>query len=916
MPETAAVFQGAAPEPENEVYSEANHLIRLESAINDTASFQLVLNIGLGTASIWGITVGDLKNGAQTIPAERVQIYREGWVRVDEYPSWYLRLTPNVKESREFADVLIPLSSPKGALPIDLQPGRHEVIWVEIRVPPGTEPGNYRSVMRVTPRNGQVRELNLSLTVWPFAVPQTRHLSVVTGLETKELLRQHLEVNGRPYAPAMLSFDDPAYARATQIIDGTMHLLHEHRCSPMLRDVHPIRRAGAAGQLELDWADYDRLVAGVIDGSAFEDRAAAPAWPFPVNDHDPPAENYGGWDSQAYEHVLVDYLTQCVAHFAQRGWLDRHFFWMAMPGEPRGVQYQRYHQLGQIVRGVDERIRLLCHLTPQPMTAYGWRNDPFIDLANFVNIWCPPASLSDPEELARQKASGKDVWLWPDQPPYAGSLSLIAPPNDARSLAWQAYRFGLSGVLIPAIAAWETDGAPRAAGSDSTILWPGKPYGLSEPIPSIRLKRLLRGIQDYEYLWLLEQNGRPAIAKIIASDLFAYGGTKCYGEHFLDSLPLGWATDGAAWSLARRLMARELISAMQSDAKTAAAGENISAFEQQIEWARLTRGVRQVRTSVEGLRVQINEKDLAAPIEVQATVSVFNARQEPFSGSITLAQAPEGWSNGEASQPIEHLEPLHQTRRLVRAKTAAIKANSDGVFPLALALGVGEEKISTTGRLCVLTSQRVARPPRIDGKLDEWPLGVENVAGDFVLVGALDVPRQNRPTPDRPAAGTNVFVCNDGQYLYLGFNCMDDAMKDRYLARSNNVNYDALWPTGEDMLEIVLDPTGRAMAPGDIYHIVVKGNGAVVAERGVPCLEQVADCRPWSAAVVAAVDDQTQPNRWTAEVRIPLSALGERAAVWGINFGRFHARRGEYSSWSGARRYLYSPVTLGNIRLE
>src|SRR5687767_3794713 len=138
------------------------------------------------------------------------------------------------------------------------------------------------------------------------------------------------------------------------------------------------------------------------------------------------------------------------------------------------------------------------------MTDYGWRNDPFINLSDFVSIWAPPASLSDPQELARQKASGKQVWLWPDQPPYAGSLSLIAPANDARTLPWHAYRFGLSGVLIPAITQWSAEGATRAEGSEAMLVWPGKPYGLTEPIPSVRLKRLLRGIQDYEYLWLLE----------------------------------------------------------------------------------------------------------------------------------------------------------------------------------------------------------------------------------------------------------------------------------------------------------------------------------------------------------------------------------------------------------------------------
>jgi len=96
---------------------------------------------------------------------------------------------------------------------------------------------------------------------------------------------------------------------------------------------------------------------------------------------------------------------------------------------------------------------------------------------------------------------------------------------------------------------------------------------------------------------------------------------------------------------------------------------------------------------------------------------------------------------------------------------------------------------------------------------------------------------------------------------------------------------------------------------------VVKANGAVVSERGVPCLAPVAACSAWPANVIAAVGEQTHPDGWTVEIRIPLSSLGERAAVCGFNVARYQPRLGEYASWSGARRHLYSPRTLGNLRL-
>ena len=178
------------------------------------------------------------------------------------------------------------------------------------------------------------------------------------------------------------------------------------------------------------------------------------------------------------------------------------------------------------------------------------------------------------------------------------------------------------------------------------------------------------------------------------------------------------------------------------------------------------------------------------------------------------------------------------------------------------------------------------------------------------------MPKERRPAGNRPSQGTTVFVCNDSQYLYIGFNCEDDASTARLVSRSNAVRYDGLWPSGEDLLEVIIDPSGRAVASGEILHILLKMNGVVVSEHSAACLQQVTQVTPWAAEVIAAVGEAAADGRWMAELRVPLSSLGALAPSWGINFGRYNARLGEYSSWSGARRYLYSPVTLGNIRLS
>ncbi len=71
---------------------------------------------------------------------------------------------------------------------------------------------------------------------------------------------------------------------------------------------------------------------------------------------------------------------------------------------------------------------------------------------------------------------------------------------------------------------------------------------------------------------------------------------------------------------------------------------------------------------------------------------------------------------------------------------------------------------------------------------------------------------------------------------------------------------------------------------------------------------------PWPCG--ARVTVNVQHADWVAELVVPLAAFGpeaRRSRVWGLNVTRLDARRGEYSSWSGARGYSYSPQSLGNL---
>jgi len=922
-PDHAVLLPQTPPEPENEVYSSTSQSIRLESAVNEVVSFQLAFQGEFGSPVVHSLSVADFRQADRSIPATQcVRLYRQARLAVEDYPTWYLRLTPHLREYREYPDILIPLTAPRGGMPIHVPVGRCEALWVDVVVPPGTEPGIYRSQVQAVYSAAARQSVELVLTVHPFSLPTTQHLPVIAGVDAGKVLRHHLEVAGRPYAPRRLAADDPSYKQAVEILDETVRLLHDHRCSAMLTDLQPLRTLDLGGRLELDWSDYDRLVAAILDGTAFDDRIPAQAWPMPVNHREPDPQAYGGWGTTAYGDMLVEYLRRCVAHFDQRGWLNRHFVWIPLP-EPRPTAsaYSQFAWLGSMILRADTRLSLVCDLPPQSMRPFGCVDDRYQDISQWVRIWAPPAGVADADVLAAARAAGRRTWLQPDRPPYSGSLSYVAPPVHARSLAWHCYRQGLEAIFLPRTTDWDDDGTCAEPASSGALLWPGKPYGLDAPVPSIRLKRLLRGVQDYEYLWLLAQNQRPAVAELIAADLFAFAGTGSFGEHFLDSRSGGWVHEPSAWMLARSLMARELTAAVElagsaPPSARSAAAPPITDFAHKIHWRRHAEGVRRVHTCVEGVRLRLQPQHPEHSLSVRASVSIFNATREPYDATLQTSDLPPGWQPGREPAPIEQLQPARTMMREIEMFASSIPCNVDGMMPLTFkSIAATDDAVDIPARLCAITAQRLSVPVVVDGTLDEWPLATNNAAGDFVLVGALDVPKTDRGLVDRPSQSTLVVVGRDNDYLYIAFNCQDDRLNERLISQSNRVLYDELWPAGEDLIEVVLDPSGEAVVPADLLHITVKANGAVVTERGAPCLARIGGHGDWPGEVVAAIDDRSQPNRWTAEIRIPLRSLGKIAPIWGINFARYQARLGEYSTWSAARRYLYSPSSLGNIQL-
>lgn len=241
----------------------------------------------------------------------------------------------------------------------------------------------------------------------------------------------------------------------------------------------------------------------------------------------------------------------------------------------------------------------------------------------------------------------------------------------------------------------------------------------------------------------------------------------------------------------------------------------------------------------------------------------------------------------------------------------ALGSNAKMILPVSIAGGDRQAR-AIAAEVTFVRPRRTARPPVIDGKLDEWQLGPSRIATGFRLIG-----RRGETSQGLAKRQTYVFMLYDDRALYIAFRCEEPQPAGMVIRADNIVRYEQLLARGEDLVEVLLDPGAAGDGPEDIYHLVVKPNGICVAERGVGTDPPLGPSGPWPAGATVAAAAMGDRRVWIIELAVPRSAFGARgdARFWGANFARFAPQGHEASSWGHVPRYLYHPRGLGTLYL-
>ncbi len=897
------------PTNESRFHSPGDGSIHLRGAAGETVAFQFVLTASDSGVRELDVVVEPLTSESGLISPEAARVYRQWPITIERYPNWYLR-SVGPAARREIPDALVPVDATRHGRPFSIGADENLAFWVEIRIEPATATGVYHGAVVVEAAGGGRIRTPIALEVEDLPLSPKEAVPILANVQLGPIIAAHTQLDPENLR---LALSDPDARRA---LLRTFQLLHDHGLHPFTSEVHPRFEQDIDGTVRLDWTDYDAFCGPLIDGSAYADGLAAAAWPLPVDLAQPEAALYGGMASTVFGAVLRDYASAVVRHSDETGRIERSFvyFDVANDANPSSEELASIRRLATLMSLVDDRLRFVARLVPQNMAPFGWFEHCHADLTSLVDVWATPARYQHGPTLARLQTLGQWTWLVPDRPPFSGSIAIEAPPIHARSLPWQAFLQGHGAILLDRATDWPTDVfdkpiRDRGQASDGWLVYPGAMFGLDGPVPSVRLKQLQQGLQDYARLRLLSEKGRARTSQLVAASLLKAVGTDAYGDNYQDGLFGRRIDKPELWGLAKSIVDDELQAAL--------AVEPVSETSTRVRrraWAEFLAATRSLEAWPESARLRFESKPAGGVFVLDYEVGVRSELRTPVEGHLTLGLMPTSMvrrTDNVLAGPIPEMGQVR--KRLSVEMPAPPLTDLEGHCSQEILFDAG-----ASGNVKIIATTSVVHVPpaplpiTVDGRLDDWTPNVLNSAGDFRLITARGRAGQRA----RSKHQTLAYFTQAGGILYIGVHAASPpAEADGLPVMRNYVEYEDLMPLGEDLVEILIDPTNAGTQSEDLYHIVLKASGNPIFERGVRTTPPIGEVRSWPGLPPECCVVSTAQG-WSAEIAIPISTFGEAATgqrVWGLNLARLSPTDGEYSDWARAPRYCYDPRTLGNL---
>ncbi|MGE5610922.1 MAG: hypothetical protein ACM359_16855, partial [Bacillota bacterium] len=695
---------------------------------------------------------------------------------------------------------------------------------------------------------------------------------------------------------------------AIKTLDEIVRMAQAHRCQVILPQLRPIVKWPSGKPVQIDWADFDSIVAPWLTGDAFTDLVPLGYWPLPTIDHpedlDTPSR--------------TEYWSAAAAHFDQFEWLTRS----AVPLEKSTSERVRLAESLELseeaarMLAIHPKLRVAVPLEEDQIHLASPTNPKRIPLNALDRILYAAPGLVSAAPMQRLPEGVGTRWLRTDLPgviPYAGAG---ADEREVRLWAWLAYLRRAQLIQWPSVFPSQTTSAQPGNPEELVWFYPGSWFGVNEPVPTLQLKWLRRAQQDYEYLWLARQRGQASramtLARVIAKPVEI---PPTQTPDAVYSLMSG-SSDPHTWIEAMDLLTRTILLSQPGQAVDPAAEKQLS--YQMTSWSKTHEQPLLLGRSTEWTRGGSQSR----VVELKLGLDVYNAaEQQPERNRLQWTSVPEGWQANPSPIEAPQLKTYSVNRFHITTQINLDKLTAASRQPARVTFIDGFTGRSYTVPVMVplaYTEQRQDAPPQIDGDLGDW--APEDALHEGPLVQMLSRPMVEHQEFRLAQLPSAIYSTWTPSWLYFGFR-VEGAETLPANAESSFITYQANRAWGEDVCEILIQPVYADNSVGPLVHLAMKPRGQLeVSRRLAPKQHAV----PWQAFAGTGMRYKASMQNaiWRGELMIPWDAIndpqyaGKRPAFLRFNFAQHRGKSGESASWAGPIDFGRDEAFMGLVEVR
>jgi hypothetical protein len=431
---------------------------------------------------------------------EKISIGVLGYVPVN-YPSNYIvdRVSPAWRQKIPFGnygsdgwvgmwpDPILPFQS------FNLSAFSTQPLWIEYKVPKNAVPGDYTGNVQLIHIGEVIKEIPVKVRVRNFELPDRPHMTAEYDVRS----------------------------RSDSAKKAVWKVLAEHRLAPDHILPAPTWK-NVNGKIIFDFTEYDKAAVYFFDSLKFS-RTYAPQLFYLFGWANPPGNKFGEKPyeenspysdvdrsklrpefKKAYQSAIRNYWN----HMKAKGWADKVVFYVS--DEP--------HALPEITA----QMRALCDMIHEvdrkiPIYVSCWSYRP--EYIGYIDVWGVSNHRGPVEDLIKIKKTGDRLFYTTDgkmctDTPYLGFERMLpyfcfkygAEEYEFWASDWftlNPYDYGWHSFIresqVPGVYTWT-----RYPNGDGYLVYPGQTIGVNSLVASIRLKLAREGVEDFEYLYLLD----------------------------------------------------------------------------------------------------------------------------------------------------------------------------------------------------------------------------------------------------------------------------------------------------------------------------------------------------------------------------------------------------------------------------